>query len=166
MTRLFMTGEQWDDLNDRLFQGDVEHAAFLYAVGDPLAVIETEFIVGDDVTYGLPYHITLSDDVRPRVIKRAWDACASLVEVHSHRTRRAATFSPTDLDGLGDFVPHVMWRLPGRPYIAVVLAEGSFDALVWTVRHGPPQSLDAVIVDGLRVTPTNRTLTHLEGESR
>ena len=48
--------------------------------------------------------------------------------------------------GLGDWVPHVRWRLPGRPYAALVFGDDSFDGLVWT-----GETSEAGPVAGLRV---------------
>lgn len=52
---------------------------------------------------------------------------------------------PLDLDGLCEFVPHVLWRLPRRPYSALVPGPDSFDALVWFRPHEVTR-LDAMVV--------------------
>jgi hypothetical protein len=165
MTRLHLTGDQWEGLRSHLFAGEVEHAAFLYASRSELVVTDVELMTGGDVVSGLRLHITLSDDVRPRVIKRAWDADATLIEVHSHRLHGPASFSPTDLAGLGDFAPHILWRLPDRPYMPLVFAEASFDALVWHARHEPPCPLDALVIAGDVERPTGVTIDRMEERS-
>lgn len=77
------------------------------------------------------YFLELTDETRSQVIKRAHDLQATLIEFHSHRSTRPAAFSPSDYAGFDEFVPHVWWRLKGRPYAAVVVAESSFDGIAW-----------------------------------
>lgn len=76
-------------------------------------------------------HIELTDEVKARVIKKAHDLQASIVEFHSHTGFWPAEFSPSDLSGFREFVPHVWWRLKGRPYFAVVVSRAGFDGLAW-----------------------------------
>lgn len=77
------------------------------------------------------YHIELADEMRPFLIKRAHDLQSSLVEFHSHPFSTRAEFSPSDMTGFDEFVPHVWWRLKGRPYLAIVVTPSQFDALAW-----------------------------------
>ena len=77
-------------------------------------------------------YLELTDETRARVIKQAHDRNACLVEVHSHPGPWPACFSPSDLSGLAQFVPHVRWRLKRRPYGALVFAQSGFDGLAWT----------------------------------
>lgn len=108
------------------------------------------------------FHIELRHETHARIIKAAFDHGASLVEFHSHRSSRLAEFSPTDLTGFAEFVPHVRWRLGGRPYVAVVHHEGSFDGLVWT--GSDPVQLEGIRVGGTVHRPTGRTLAAIRGE--
>jgi hypothetical protein len=94
------------------------------------------------------YHVTLRDEARPEVIKWAWDAGASLVEVHSHGDHGRACFSPSDSWGFEEWVPHVMWRLRGRPYAAMVTADDTFDALAWFDGGGEPSQIERLEVEG------------------
>ena len=77
------------------------------------------------------FHFELTDEVRAHVIKRAHDLGACIVEVHSHGGPLPAAFSPSDLWGFREFVPHVWWRLKGRPYLALVATRRDFDGLAW-----------------------------------
>jgi hypothetical protein len=94
------------------------------------------------------FHLSLTDETCARVIKWSWDAGLSLVEAHSHRTLGPARFSLSDLWGFEDWVPHLWWRLRGRPYAALVTAADTFDAIAWV--NGPKlvEQVDALEVHG------------------
>src|SRR4051812_29383543 len=66
--------------------------------------------------YQTNYHVTLTDEAQNEAIRWAWNSKACLVEVHSHGPLEPAQFSPSDLSGFVEWVPHVRWRLRGRPY--------------------------------------------------
>ena len=100
------------------------------------------------------YHFVLTDEVRAEVIKRAHDLGASVVEFHCHKGPRPARFSLSDQAGFQEFVPHIWWRLRGRPYLAVVVAEIDFDSLVWVTGPGTPQHLTGIVVDETTFDPT------------
>lgn len=106
------------------------------------------------------YHVTLRDEMRPEVIKWAWDSGASLVEVHSHGDDGIASFSPSDVWGFHEWVPHVRWRLRGRPYAAIVTAGDTFDALAWIDREAPEQVARLAVDDNVYFA-TARTLPRL-----
>lgn len=100
------------------------------------------------------HHIELTDEARATVIKRAHDLDASPVEFHSHLGPWPAEFSPSDRLGLAEFVPHVRWRLQGRPYLAVVATRTGFDGLAWIADSPRPVRLDCISVDGHVLRPT------------
>jgi hypothetical protein len=100
------------------------------------------------------YHFELTDEVRAEVIKKAHDLKASLVELHSHEAIFPVAFSPTDFMGFSDFVPHVWWRLKGRPYLAVVVSTNGYDGLVWLNSPEEPQQLDAISTERVLLKPT------------
>ena len=108
------------------------------------------------------YHFELTDQVRADVIKRAHDLAASVVELHCHRGPWPARFSPSDQVGLLEFVPHIWWRLRGRPYLAVVVTTSDFDGLAWVTNPKTPEHLAGIIVDGTVFEPTR--LSSLEPE--
>jgi hypothetical protein len=56
------------------------------------------------------------------------------------------------------------WRLPGRPYIALVLGPDSFDGLVWHDRDRVTE-LDALVVGHTRLYPTNMSVARLHDPS-
>jgi len=100
------------------------------------------------------YHFELTDETRARVIKQAHDLGTSLVEFHSHAGRWSAAFSASDLLGFQEFVPHVWWRLKGKPYLALVVTRTSFDGLAWLSDPRTPQHIDGIIVEGYVLTST------------
>jgi len=105
-----------------------------------------------------PYYLELTDQMRATVIKRAHELDASIVELHSHKGDHPAEFSTSDLLGFKEFVPHVWWRLKGRPYIAVVVSQTSFDALVWIKNPKTPKRLDEIVTENSVFKPTNLTI--------
>ena len=100
------------------------------------------------------YHLELSDETRATIIKRAHDLGASLVELHSHIGRGPARFSPSDLAGFLDFVPHVFWRLKNRPYFAVVLTRSGFDGFAWRRSPDGPERLRGIQMEDRLLTPS------------
>lgn len=135
-----------------------EEVCFLYVRPEEndgrFACVDWESIPPEDFAFRSGYHIELADGVRARIIKRAHDLGASLVEMHSHTGTRPAAFSPSDMAGFAEFVPHVMWRLQGKPYFAIVVARGSFDGLAWVGDANTPQRLGGIAVGRSVFTPT------------
>ena len=103
------------------------------------------------------FHLELTDEMRASVIKRAHDLAASLVEFHFHSGPWPAKFSGSDLLGFREFVPHIWWRLKGRPYLAIVISRSDFDALVWLKGPDTPQRLKGLLVEGQVLVPTGLT---------
>ena len=143
-----------------------EEAAFLFAkaattqVECHLEVIDHVLIEPEGIDYHSFGYLELTDTTRARVIKKAHDLGASLVELHSHRLPFPASFSPTDIAGLREFVPHVWWRLKGKPYVALVIAPGSYDAFGWLVDPMNPQPLDHLLVGRRILYPTGLSGKH------
>jgi hypothetical protein len=103
-------------------------------------------------------YLELTDTIRAQVIKRAHDLGASIVEFHSHPYPWPATFSQSDRKELDEFVPHVWWRLKGKPYLAVVVSPSGFDGLVWFSDPRTPQLLNGIRVGERVLPPTGLTL--------
>jgi hypothetical protein len=88
------------------------------------------------------------DELRGEVIRWAWEAGACLIEAHSHgRFFLPARFSGFDFDQFEEWVPHVRWRLAGRPYAALVFAGEEIDGLAW-LDSSQPEAIEAIVVDG------------------
>lgn len=105
-----------------------------------------------------PYYFELTDQMRAAVIKKAHELNASIVELHSHKGDHLAEFSTSDLLGFREFIPHVWWRLKGRPYIAVVVSRASFDALAWIKDPKIPQRINWIVTESSVLEPTNLTI--------
>lgn len=100
------------------------------------------------------FHFELTDATRAGVIKRAHDLGASIVEFHSHTGSWPAAFSGSDVAGFREFVPHVWWRLKGRPYLAIVVTRSGFDGLAWLAGPEVPEALGGIAVGESLLTPT------------
>ena len=100
------------------------------------------------------FHLELTDETKASVIKRAHDLGASLVEFHSHGGIWPAKFSESDYVGFREFVPHVWWRLKGRPYLAIVVSRSGFDGLAWVSNPNKPVHLDGIVVEESILAPT------------
>jgi hypothetical protein len=154
------------DVMEHLLQpkSDQEQAAFLFAredrAGEQLSfeVIEAAKLAPSDFVTQEGYYLEMTDETSARVIKRAHDLGASLVEMHSHLDSWPAGFSLSDRMGLKETVSHMWWRLKGRPYLAIVVAPTSFDALLWLDNPHVPQALDGVFTGGRFLRPTNNSL--------
>jgi hypothetical protein len=146
-------------------RGRIEQVGFFLADFDSgrsaFVLREWRSMQPESFEYQSAHHVTLRDEMRPEIIKWAWDADACLVEVHSHGDEGTAWFSPSDLYGFGEWVPHVRWRLRGRPYAAIVTAGDSFDALAWCSDDSIAVQITALEVDGVAHAATARTLPHL-----
>ena len=147
---------------------NIEEAAFIFArcLKDNGSLIfeflEALLLNPDDFAFRSAYYLELSDATRARVIKRAHDLGASLIEFHSHVDDDAAAFSPSDLAGFGDIVPHLWWRLKQRPYAAIVMTSTGFDALAWVTSPTSPVPVDELILDDRSLFPTNHTIKKLK----
>lgn len=109
------------------------------------------------------YFLELTDETRAAAIKEAHDLEASLVELHSHTGPWPAQFSGSDLAGFQEFVPHVWWRLKGRPYLAIVVSRSDFDGLAWITNPRAPQGIAGILSGRTLIKPTGLTL--LNGSS-
>jgi hypothetical protein len=156
----------FEELREQMNRGPEEQVGFLYAAadGDCFTVTELYRVPPEGFAAQSPQHLALSDDVRAKVLSHAWSHGGGLIEAHSHPGARSACFSPTDLSGLDEWVPHVRWRLQGAPYVALVFAADDFDALVWSRESPEPQPLDSLYAGERKLRPSNLTSGFLLGE--
>ncbi len=170
--RIIITSELYRRLLEHLFSGRTEQLAFLLATPsdsdrETLRVSDLYCVPPRAFSIQTAFHINLGDEVRAQMIKWAWDNQSSLIEAHSHLGDVDAEFSPTDIAGLDDFVPHVWWRLQGRPYAALVFSQRGFDGLVWMTSPKCFQELAVLSIAGLRdehpTSLTTRSVRHPRG---
>ena len=141
-----------------------EQAAFLFCTSQLLngeqvfEAIDSALIGPDEFAVQCDDYLELTDSCWRSLIKRAHESGATLVELHSHPRFQLAAFSLSDLQGLRETVPHIRWRLQHRPYIAMVVAQNGFDALVWTDNLSAPQSLFGIRVETVLHKPSNASL--------
>lgn len=157
----------WRELRHHLLPPDsqTEEGAFLLARHEQpnehqvvFRHIETILLSRQDFVLQENDYLELADETRARLIKRAHDQNASLIEFHSHPSPYPASLSPADLLGLSEFVPHVLWRLKQRPYAAVVVAPSGFDGLVWSPPSRQPQALKGLSIEGSAHAATGLTM--------
>jgi hypothetical protein len=146
--------------------GRIEQVGFFLADYDPgrraFLLREWRPVPPEGFEIQSEYHVALTDEMRPEIIKWAWDAGASLVEAHSHGDTGTACFSPSDILGFEEWVPHLWWRLRGRPYAAIVTVGETFDAIAWIDGTGQPEQVNCLEIEGEeKLTATARTLPRL-----
>ena len=158
-----MSDAAWRELQDHLLppNSQIEEGAFLLARHEEqpgkqnivFQHIETILLGHEDFASQEDDYLELADETRARLIKRAHDLEASLVEFHSHPGPYPACFSPADLRGFTEFVPHVLWRLKQRPYAAVVVAPSGFDGFVWSPLAHTPLAMKGLSI-GRKIHPS------------
>jgi hypothetical protein len=148
MIQITTEAEVWETALKHLRTG-AERAGFFVADWLPL---ERHFRVrgwraADGTAAGGPrdLHVSLPDETRSAVIQWATAENACLIEAHSHGRWSPAAFSPYDLRNLDDWVPHLWWRLRGRPYAAIVTSSHDFDALAWIGNPGKAEQVDGIV---------------------
>jgi hypothetical protein len=152
-------------------KGVREEAAFLFARSEVSAdkaifsYLDWYPIPSSEFAIHSAYHLEIDDETRARMIKKAHDMRCSLVEFHSHPNAKHAKFSFSDFVGLGEFVPHVWWRLKHRPYAAFVVAPNSVDGLAWIDDPEHPESVARIASDAAAIPLTGMSYQAvIEGE--
>ena len=153
----FESASQYNALRSALLAKDDRHGrecgAFLFASathdGD-LNVVEVVVLKPGDFAAQTAYHLELCTDTLQQMIVRAHTTNTALIEAHSHPFSKGPwiRFSSFDCKGLADTGPHMAWRLPGRPYVALVFGQDSFDSLYWEGLNRNPQGVVDVVVAG------------------
>ncbi len=136
-------------------RGTVEQVAFVFATvsKSSTSVIfrfkKALFVRADEYVDQSCSYVELEDEMRAKIIKTAWDLDTGIIEFHSHPQGGAAIFSAADFEGFSEFVPHVWWRLDGKPCAAIVFSESGFDGLVWAHSPEKPEPLTRITIPQL-----------------
>ncbi len=171
MRTLRISVETWEELQVYLDHTS-ERMAFLAAIRtdgtdstDDDWTITAVMYLNDDADYDYQgwNGVVLADHVRRNTLMWCTELDAGLVEVHSHGLgREATTFSNTDLRGLAEVAPTILWRLAGRPYAAVVVGgRKDHDSLSWTSRGAAAEPIEDLIVGTTITHPTGQALNRL-----
>lgn len=151
----FESEHQFRDLRSALvvdgYERGREQGAFLFASpagNGALTIIDTKVLSPADFTIQTAQYLELQENVLQRMILRAHETNTALVEAHSHPFTEGPCvgFSLLDCDGLADIGAHVSWRLPGRPYVALVLGWAAFDSLYWVEGERKPRGCVDLLV--------------------
>ena len=166
--KLHIGPDMYQQIVEHLLKNSKEQVAFAFVdvTSSENRVVFKAFdfylVPPEEFRFQSSYHISLTDDGLARVIKMAWDKKAALVDLHSHvSSQHPAQFSPSDQYGFCEWVPHIWWRLKGKPVLAVVVSPSSFDALVWRVSPNDPEGLAALNIGGEVKLPTGLSLREL-----
>jgi hypothetical protein len=130
-----------------------------------LSALEWLPLQREDYSVQATDYLELTDEARARIIKTAHERNAVLVEVHCHPGNYPACFSLADIVGLAEFVPHIRWRLKGKPYVALVFARRSVDGLGWFGTSKIATPIEGILVGAKRLD-TTRLTGKLHGEIR
>jgi molybdopterin/thiamine biosynthesis adenylyltransferase len=147
-----------------------EQVAFLFARATGpqiLTACEIYLVPSSELVHESRFHAEISEEVQAKIIKMAADKSLLLVEVHSHPgCEKGAGFSPSDLAGFREFVPHIFWRLRVKEYAALVFGDHDYDALAWMNDPVEPAPFSGLVVSGNVIAPTGVTIRELERQKR
>lgn len=171
MDALRIAAETWEELQVYLDHTS-ERMAFLGATRtsgkDPASgdwTVTDVMYLDDETDYAYQgwHGVELADHIRPKTLMWSTELDAALVEVHSHGAGKwPTTFSITDLRGLVEITPSLLWRLAGRPYAAIVVGgRKDHDSLAWAVKGAAPAPIAKLIVGANTAQPTGRALGRL-----
>jgi hypothetical protein len=128
----------------RHLRGSLEQICFFHARVDGDHAFHVErlrVVTASEINLQTCFHLELKDSTRAAVIREAWEAGAALVEAHLHTKPGSVRFSWSDFLGFEQWVPHVWWRLQGKPYAALVTDGVSWDGLAWVDAPDSPMAI-------------------------
>lgn len=153
-------------VQEHIRQSRTEQVAFLFlspADQDSMTAVDAYLVPPAELIHESRYHAEISEEAQAKIIKMAADRKMLLAEIHSHPGCKKDTgFSPSDLAGFEDFVPHIFWRLRTKQYAALVFGDHDYDALAWLNNPAEPTAFGALVVDGNAMPPTAVTTRDLD----
>lgn len=133
-----------------LFKGRAEQACFLMAHSEingaviHLHVREAHYVHSDRWDFQSDFHLELSEAEKVKIMLKARDKDCDLIECHSHLMAGQARFSSSDVTGLGEFVPYVWWKLPGKIYGALVWTRTDVSGEIWLPKKKAPIQINEI----------------------
>lgn len=171
MRTLRFADTTWDEVQTYLDHTSERMAFFAATATDGTAPADRDWTVVDvmyldddrDYAYQGWGGVELADHIRPQTLKWSTEHDAALIEIHSHGAGRwATTFSTTDLRGLTEITPSLLWRLGGRPYGAIVVGgRKDHDSLTWATKGGAPAPIANLVIGTTTTHPTGKALDRL-----
>jgi molybdopterin/thiamine biosynthesis adenylyltransferase len=156
MATIRLPEDIWKKVRQHLFSEPGERFAFFLATpsaskGEAIFLVEDVILVHDEDTVASPDGYSVTTEALIEVVNTAVRTKMALVEAHNHGGSRPR-FSPTDHQGLEEFVPYVLDSLPGRPYGATVWGNGVVYGEYFGPEgaHGTVRSIVTVSADRLR----------------
>lgn len=153
----------------RHLQGKREQICFFRARAssdEAIALEDIHLLRTTDLEVQTAFHLELTDAARAELIRWAWQADAGLVEAHLHTKKGWAEFSGSDYVGFREWVPHVWWRLPGKPYAALVTDGVDWDGLAWVESPDRAVAVGELVSGDERVRLTGRSARTLDEGNR
>ncbi|MEX2381222.1 MAG: hypothetical protein WD490_02470 [Opitutales bacterium] len=167
-SNLYIADAAYRELVAHLFEGDDEQVAFLFAEYNEngpdhgFHFRQAYLVPPSAFDFQSSYHIALADEAWAQIIKTAWDTGTCPIEVHSHRgTEFPPAFSGSDFFGFKKTVPHVRWRLRGRPYAALVFTPDGYDGLVWKGADNEATAVGSIVLDDQILRPSGLSINYL-----
>jgi hypothetical protein len=96
-------------------------------------------------------YLEMNDAERAKIMKIARDRNLAVIDCHSHPgSEDDVWFSPSDKRGITEFAAYAKWKLDGKPFAAMVWAEGSVDAVGWHDGFEKVLKVDEVKILGIQ----------------
>ncbi|HHT9138306.1 MAG TPA: hypothetical protein ACFYEK_13825 [Candidatus Wunengus sp. YC60] len=151
-TVLSFTSQQYNLIRAHLFRGKKEQGCFLFAtsrINEPtieLNIKDIHLIESGGWSYQNGCHLELDEKEKVKVMLKAREYDSDLIECHSHRFNGSATFSPSDVQGLEEFVQYVWWKLPNKLYGAVIFTNNDAQGQIWLPKQSNPLLINEMVI--------------------
>lgn len=149
-TTLSFTKQQYDCVRTRLFRGKKEQGCFLFVTSHingtliELNVKDFHLIAVSGWSYQSGFHLELDEKEKIKIMIKARQQNCDVIECHSHRFSGSATFSPSDIHGLNEFVRYIWWKLPDKIYGAIVFTKSDAQGQIWLPKQRLPLPLNEI----------------------
>ncbi len=169
-TRVLLSQTQYKKLKRHLFNDDSEQGAFLFArrkqKRDMLDFVidEIYFVPTDRWRFRNAGYLELEEKEKVKIMLKAREIGADVLECHSHVSSTKASFSFFDLEEMQKFIQYVWWKLPEKIYGALVWSRKDVNGVIWLPKQYEPITIESVEVQGHRIFSWIRKIFGLEKE--